>query len=510
VKKSACRWTALVFLAGLLAVNCYRAATQSIVHDEALTWQIYLAGPASTIFQYYDANNHFLATILFRISTALFGVSEFAMRLPTLLAGAWFLWTALRLCTLIAGEGWSMLIGIAALTLNPLLLDFLVAARGYGLAIAGLFWGLYQMLAWFDERARGLPEGELRKRLWKAALGMSIAVAANLTMLIPAFVMAVLFCVLLPQATTKQAISEAASAKTRKKSNKPKPRETRRASSGAARVLHFSVPVAALAVIFFLAAPIDAARAGDFYVGTATARASLENLAASSFAYTEALRNHAGRGLWLGFAIVFLLAAPAAALIVALRRRAAERTIADLAMLITSVAVIGSAALLVAAHWVVGLPYPQDRTGLYFVPLATLAAFALAGRATVLWRKIILAILIVVAAAFAAEWNTSSFLVWRYDADTKRIFETMEKSPRTATQALLGASWVLEPSLNFYRVQRRADWLAQVRRDGFGGARQFYVVARDDRGVIRRRGLRVIYAGLVSGTLLAVPGAPSQ
>ena len=508
--KSAFRWTALVFLAALVAVNSYRAATQSIVHDEALTWQIYLAGPASTIFQYYDANNHFLATILFRISTALFGVSELSMRLPTLLAGAWFLWTVLRLCTLIAGEGWSMWIGIAAVTLNPLLLDFLVAARGYGLAIAGLFWGLYQMLAWFDESARGLPEGELRKRLWKAALGMSIAVAANLTMLIPAFVMAVLFCGLLLRATGKQAIREAPPAKTRKKSNKPKPRETRRAASGAARVLHFGVPVAALAVIFFLAAPIDAARAGDFYVGTQTARASLENLAASSFAYTEALRNHAVRGLWLGFAIVFLLVAPVAALIVALRRKAAERAVVDVAMLLASMTVIGSAVLLVCAHWAVGLPYPQDRTGLYFVPSATLSAFALSGRATVLWRKIILTALIVVAAGYAAEWNTSSFLVWRYDADTKRIFEVLEKSPRPAAQVLLGASWVLEPSLNFYRVLRHADWLAQVRRDGFGGSRQFYVVAPDDRGVIRRRGLRVIYRGPVSGTVLARPGAAAQ
>src|SRR6202012_3154954 len=116
--------------------------------------------PASAIFHEYSPNHHFLATVLFRISTTLFGQSEFAMRLPTVLAGAWLFWTVFRLCGLLFGDGWLFLLGCAALTLNPILLDFLVAARGYGLAMAGLFWALYQMLVWLHDRDH--------KRLWKA------------------------------------------------------------------------------------------------------------------------------------------------------------------------------------------------------------------------------------------------------------------------------------------------------------------------------------------------------
>jgi hypothetical protein len=185
VTKSKFRIAALVLLGALFAANVYRAATQSIAHDEALSWQLYLAGPASMIFHYYDPNNHFLATVLFRISTTFFGDSEFAMRLPTLLAGAWFFWTVFRLCGLVLGEGWLFFLGCAALTLNPILLDFLVAARGYGLAVAALFWALYQMLVWFQDRSSPDHKAALRKRLWKAALGCSIAVAANLTLLMP-------------------------------------------------------------------------------------------------------------------------------------------------------------------------------------------------------------------------------------------------------------------------------------------------------------------------------------
>lgn len=60
----------------LFAVSVYRAVKQSIVFDEALTWELYLAGPVSAIFQNFQANHHFLNTLLMRLSVAVFGVSE--------------------------------------------------------------------------------------------------------------------------------------------------------------------------------------------------------------------------------------------------------------------------------------------------------------------------------------------------------------------------------------------------------------------------------------------------
>ena len=58
----------------LFAVSVYRAVTQSIVYDEALTWELYIAGPFSAIFHHFDANHHFLNTLLMRLSTGIFGV----------------------------------------------------------------------------------------------------------------------------------------------------------------------------------------------------------------------------------------------------------------------------------------------------------------------------------------------------------------------------------------------------------------------------------------------------
>jgi len=522
LRRSGFRAAALLLLAALLATNFYRAATQSIVHDEALTWQYYLVGPASNIFQHYDANNHFLATLLFRISTTLFGQSEFAMRLPTVLAGAWFYWTVFRLCALVLGDGWLFLLGCAALTLNPLLLDFMVAARGYGLAMAGLFWALYQMLCWFQDGSSPVPGQVLRKRLWKAALGCSIAVATNLTFVIPVFILAAAFCVLIVRSSAERASASGTAflpaSKSRKKERKSKPEPKREPARSYAPLVHFIVPVIVLALAFLLAAPIDLARSEDLYAGLPTAMISLRDLVNSSFAYgnSSGVLNkieHIGSN----FALIFLPAIALAALVVAIRMSISitgkSRSIVELATLLASLAVVGSAILLIGVHLVSGILYPQDRTGIYFVPLVSLAALGLArilSERPGFQRCIGIGVAMVflfVAAEFAAQWNVRSFLVWRYDADTKQIFSRMEAAPKPPGQIRLGVSWVLEPALNYYRQVRQASWMMPVLRDGFEGARQFYVAVPWEQRTAPWPKLKLIYQGPASGTALAIPQA---
>jgi hypothetical protein len=519
LRKSGFQLAALLLLGALLAANIYRAATQSFVHDEALTWQFYLSGPASDIFHTFTANNHFLATVLFKISITLFGTSEFAIRLPTVLAGAWFYWTVFRLCGLVLGDGWLFLLGCAALTLNPLLLDFFVAARGYGLATAGLFWALYEMLCWFYDRSNGVAEQILHKRLWKAALGCSIAVATNLTFVIPVFILAAAFCVLIVRSVEKPAPAAAKApvtpSKARKKGKKSHPEAARLSSSPYTPLIHFIVPVILLAVVFLLAAPIDLARSGDFYAGLSTAMQSLRDLVDSSFAYGSARALQKIERISANFALIFLPASALAALVVALLMSEPiaqkTRSMVELTTLLASLTTVGSAILLIAAHLVSGLAYPENRTGVYFIPLATLAAMGLAQMLTErpgLLRWIGFAVAIVFACfavEFAAQWNVKSFLVWRYDADTKRIFEALEKAPKPPGEIRLGVSWVLEPSLNYYRDVRHATWLMPVQRDGVGGVRQFYAATAEDQNTPLWTSLKQIYKGPVSGTALAVP-----
>src|SRR4030081_1537963 len=100
------RWTAIVFLAGLFVANLYRAATQSLTIDEAFTYQLYLAKNLRAILTEYDANNHVLYTLLAKLSVGLFGKSEFAIRLPSVLGGLVYFYAVFRVCWSFFADRW--------------------------------------------------------------------------------------------------------------------------------------------------------------------------------------------------------------------------------------------------------------------------------------------------------------------------------------------------------------------------------------------------------------------
>jgi hypothetical protein len=176
-----------VICAARLGLSAWRAATQSITIDEAFTFNRYLHGPWSLIYgPYDDTNNHFLYTILAKLSISALGLSEFAMRLPSVLAGL-ILFTALMrlLALLVPGRDWGSRIvrwiAYATLALHPLLMDMTIAARGYGLALAFYFCAVL-----FTAQGRHLLAGIL--------LGLSMA--ANLSLVFPVCAL-LITCILL-------------------------------------------------------------------------------------------------------------------------------------------------------------------------------------------------------------------------------------------------------------------------------------------------------------------------
>jgi hypothetical protein len=497
----------LLFLGLLWGTTCYRAATQSVVHDEALTWELYLAGPVSPIFDYYDANHHFLATLLERISTSAFGFSELSLRLPTLLAGAWYFWILFRLCRLVFGQTPMFAVAVVLAGANPLILDFLVAARGYGLALAFLMHALFQMVLYLAEP----PErrGASRRLLYTAAASLSLAVAANLTFLLPALSLAVIFILI-----AKPAGGGKRPEKRRQRGDVP--------AAYAADMRRFVLTIAVFALGFCLVAPLDAARVGDFYAGASTLKESLRNAVDVSFAHNAGigglLQDGRGMRIWLGF-LGFAL--PLLALIALgwgswrfwrASRGGAPLQEAETLLLLTSGAIGGSVGLLIAAHYLIGFPYPADRTGLYFPALMALCLPALAAALPPrpswlsLARPAGLAFLILLAGQFLLQWNTSHFYVWRYDADSREILTKIQAAGHGQKPApRIGISWQLEPSFNFYRTVKGYSWLPPFDRRGPDGDYDYYVLLENDRALIARRSLRPIYQGPVSGTVLAVP-----
>src|SRR5260370_16589070 len=71
------------------------------------------------------------------------GVSDFTLGLATLFGAVVYLASVYLLCRQLFGEGLVFVLTAAMLALNPLAIDFMPAARGYSLSLAGLTVAMY-------------------------------------------------------------------------------------------------------------------------------------------------------------------------------------------------------------------------------------------------------------------------------------------------------------------------------------------------------------------------------
>jgi hypothetical protein len=130
---------------GLVAVfgwSLFRAVTQSVTPGEALNYDRFIGPHWQESLAHSDTNNHFLNTLLVRISTARIHLTEFSLRLPSLLFGILYLWAAYRIARRWFGDGRVFLAVLGLLVLNPLIMDALSEARGYGMALACWMWAV--------------------------------------------------------------------------------------------------------------------------------------------------------------------------------------------------------------------------------------------------------------------------------------------------------------------------------------------------------------------------------
>jgi hypothetical protein len=414
------------------------------------------------------------------------------MRLPALAGAALYFAGVYRLSRQLFGERPILLPAVALLTLNPLVLDFLVAARGYSLALGFWSWALATVLP-----ALEAPETGTQRQLMESGVALALSVTANLVFLVPAGLLAA-FVVGWRVLKRKRPPEPVVVPKGKKKKVAIKDAPvTDRPSVWR----YFVVPIACVALLFFLGAPLDLVTSGAFYVGVSTISESLRNLAASSLQHGGPLmgarvESILSAGVAFGLAPLIVLAA----LAIGLRERA-------VLLLIVASSAIGSAVILVILHVAAALPYPVDRTGIYLLVLVALALAGLmaCGLRAARFGASVTGVLLIVL--FVMQFNVRKFLVWEYDADTKelaaRIAQLSKDKPPGSVK--LTASWQLDPSLNFYRETNHWDWLQRINRAPIVAGARFYALIAADRAAIGSLGLQILYRGPISGTVLAAP-----
>jgi hypothetical protein len=151
-----------------------RAVFVPLTYDEAISVARFASGDLLNLVDFATAVNHQLNSAMLRVSTSLFGLAPWAVRLPNLLAGVAYCLCAAVLMAAVRHRS----IGLAGLVLlvgQPYLLEFFALARGYGLAVALLTGAMLALTAW-DAAAPGRRRDVFAR--WAAGLSAT-AVLAN-------------------------------------------------------------------------------------------------------------------------------------------------------------------------------------------------------------------------------------------------------------------------------------------------------------------------------------------
>jgi hypothetical protein len=499
--KTAPQLAALTLLLFLFGVNVYRAATQSVTADEAMTYNLYVWPRLADTFNSYDANNHVLHTLLCKISVRTFGLTEFGLRVPSLAGGLLFLISVWRLARYVFGPGWFHACAFATVALNPQVLDYLSAARGYGLALGFLFWGLFLLTRYLAE-----DYDPPVRVLYRAGIVLGLSVTANLVFLVPVAAAGTAFSVLL--------LASGGRAAFRKRFWLV--------------VDRFWGPALVVAFVL-LVLPLTHAGRDNFYYGARSLAEAVSNLVGVSITHklsVWSLRHYLPHfNQWTLITVYIIIPAITGLVLIAagttIFRWARHRDIRALdtearTLLLAAGTAVLSFAVLAIAHEGMGVLYPLGRTGVYWLPLFTFtAALATAW----LWRaglagKAAAGFCAVVAVAacglFLAGFTTDHYSEWRYDAGSRRIIQRLRLLPQPAPPARLraGCNWLFENSFNFYRNKFHLDGIEPFTRKGPDGDYDAYVLLPEDAGLIQKRGLRVLYRDPVSEATLAVPSVP--
>jgi len=439
------------------AVCAWRAAHQSITIDEATTFRFYVKAPWSSLYAHFLPNNHVLYSLLARLSVALFGTSEAALRLPSVIAGFFFIAGVFAALEIAVSRPFLRWIAIAAVSLQPLLLDFSVAARGYGLGLTLLVWAVFFCM---------------RRRYAITAVMLALAVAAQLSMAIPALALiagAALF------ARHLRPTAEA-------------------------------LLVAGAAVVLACVIPLQTVAARDFNVGYPTLRESLYSLVFPSTTDRQGLFVNAHTPAVAVEMIVVVLIGCAIAFetLRQLARKPGTRLLAPIALLI-------SAAALVAARHLAHFNYPADRTGIFLILLFALAWPIAADRMeSRRYRLLHAALGCLFIIQFAAQFELRYFRLWKFDMDTRRVALLLrdECAGKPAGSVRASVVWISRHSLDYYRQTLPIPALRPIEHVDPPPLRGYDFYVLNPAGTEPRpdpEHFRIIFSGAESGIILAAP-----
>ena len=441
--------TYLIFggtIALLLAYTTARACLLSMTHDESSTYLNYINMNIWQCFHspkcWGTANLHWLNTLVMQLTVKLFGVSEFAIRLPNLLTHFVYLVFSCLLLLEMKRSFWVTYAAFLMLNLSPYLLDFFSLARGYGMICGWVMMSLYFLWKYIDTRKNKFAIGTFSGAFLAV---MSNFVALNYLMaLTGVFYLWLIYLLFFKEEKTARAYPNPKGCPSHNDTKKSLPLGNKRLWIHALTPLPFLV---ALAILLYR--PIQfLSSGGEFKYGSSSLYQSLQTMV------RDYLQSKADT--YFGKSTITIFACLAIALVLVAATRATRQFIRKpqdtrTAFLLVTVLILLCVILIQKVQFhVMGTNYLIMRTALMLVPLGLLPV----ALCFLLWENIWASRLVLAIGIFSVlhllpHINYTHSREWWYDIHTKRMALYVEKL-NVEKPVKLGVHWTYEPTTMFY------------------------------------------------------------
>lgn len=401
----------------LIAFNIVRIVNVSVTHDEALTYHNYVQNTYAGIVANVHgiANNHFLNSILSKISIDCFQDNLFFLRLPNLLAQIIYLVFSFLLCKRLFKNKYYILFSFALLQLNPFMFEFWGLCRGYGLSIAFMMGSIYFLLRYLDTH-------KIAALIFHYLL-MMMAVYANLSLLNFALgCIAVISLHLLLQRNIKLIITTA-----------------------------IPLAVSAFIIYYLIATPIAVMKeTGQLYYGGENN--FIKDTIGSLLQDSLYLDDNGTVMFIIGILMFVLVAASGIYLLVkTIRQRAVH---IPMGLVLCSLLFIPALSTIVQFH-LLHNKYLIFRTALFFYPLFILyfvyALYRLTDNRIKLRRRLILIISILFVFNFVRNINFTHTRNWEFDRHTQWLMQRMVDAKQNKGEIKIYLDFLFSSSIKYYK-----------------------------------------------------------
>jgi hypothetical protein len=450
------------------SVILYRAAHQAATLDEADAFLNFSTGNLDMSF-YPSSGNHVLNSLLDRFITQAFGLSQLTFRGAAMLGAAIYLAAAASIASRLPKVQY---LAFAMLTLNPFVLDYLTASRGYALAL-GLLAASVAMAFKIIEDKPPVGRTAIYCTLISVCLGLAFTANFSFAFAIICTGAAFLLTLILVRTPFKQWIGFAAAT---------------------------SIPGSVVAYAIVGQTLRDYPRAQLYYGADTWAQSFTEMLDAMfprenlSFPAVNPVLSIAH---YVGG---FLILIP-----IAIAVWGAVRT-TSWALRFIWLALVFTLSAHTLAHRVNNLLLPLDRTSLFISFF--LSVLAIYGAAS---SRIAKAALYASLVIFVLGFRTNYFRIWDFDLDIDRGFAKYVEYSKSHPIATAGCTWRYGGAYNLYRralngvaTLPQCDYIDQ---DNPPPRSVYFIHVPGQAEFIEKAKLQIVYQGPVSGLVVGVAPA---